>query len=114
MLLSEYEPQPALVVERHEVLKPRFPVIDIHNHLGPCFGGRWKKAPPSELLAVLEEAGVRAIVNLDGGLEDNFHGEMEKWSTLGNRVLVFFGVAWKRLSLLPDFGERAAAELESA
>src|SRR5262249_20166290 len=40
--------------------------------------------------------------------------EMDKWGPLGERVLVFTGVGWKRLAASPDLGERAALELERA
>ena len=39
MLLSDYHPKPALVTSNIEVPRPRFPVIDAHNHLGAEFGG---------------------------------------------------------------------------
>jgi len=103
-----------LVVERHEVLKPRFPAIDAHNHLGPFFGGDWSNRPVAELARLLDEAGIETIVDLDGGFEDHFYREMDKWSSLGERVLVFTGVGWKRLAASPDLGARAAAELEMA
>jgi predicted TIM-barrel fold metal-dependent hydrolase len=107
-------PQPMLMVEKHEVRKPRFPAIDAHNHLGQWFGGEWRKRPACELLDVLDEAGVRTVVDLDGGFGDDFQREMDKWGPLGDRVLVFAGVAWKRLAASPILGERAALEFERA
>ena len=107
-------PTPMLVVDNHEVLRPRFPAIDAHNHLGPSFGGVWEKRSPAELRDLLDECGLRHIVDLDGGFGDDFMREQEKWSVLGDRVLVFGGVNWKRLTQFRDFGERAAREFESA
>jgi predicted TIM-barrel fold metal-dependent hydrolase len=54
------------------------------------------------------------VVDLDGGFGDDFQRQMEKWSVLGSRVMVFAGVAWNRLSSLLDVGERAAHEFEVA
>src|ERR1044071_7022579 len=107
-------PTPMLVVERHEILRPRFPAIDAHNHLGPSFGFGWSDRSPSELADVLDEAGIETIVDLDGGFADHFQREMDKWCCLGERVLVFTGVGWKRLANKPDLGELAAEELERA
>ena len=107
-------PRPMLVVERHDVLRPRFQAIDAHNHLGPFFGGEWSRRPVRELANLLDEAGIEAIVDLDGGFGDHFYREYEKWSPLGRRVLVFTGVGWKRLAAATNLGERAAAELELA
>jgi hypothetical protein len=39
MQLNEYRPQPKLVTKQTLVEKPRFPVIDAHNHLAEPFGG---------------------------------------------------------------------------
>lgn len=107
-------PNPMLMVEEHQVLNPRFPAIDAHNHLGPSFGGDWSHRPTHELLDVLDEAGIRTVVDLDGGFADHFQREMDKWGACGDRVLVFAGVGWDRLASLPDLGERAAAEFEQA
>ena len=107
-------PNPMLIVEKHDVFTPRFAAIDAHNHIGPSFGGDWQHRTTSELADVLNEAGVRSIVNLDGGFGDQFYREMDKWAILGERVLVFAGVQWQRLALLPNLGERAAAEFEKA
>jgi len=107
-------PPPMLVVEAHAVPKPKFPAIDAHNHLGASFGGDWSTRPVEDLAAVLDEAGVVSVVNLDGGFADHFYREMERWLTLGERVLTFAGVGWKRLANSNDLGERAAAELKLA
>jgi predicted TIM-barrel fold metal-dependent hydrolase len=111
---SDRLPIPMLQVEQHEISKPRFPAIDAHNHLGPSFGCGWDRKPATDLLDVLEEAGIHSIVNLDGGFADHFEREMKKWAVLGDRVLVFSGVGWRRLAALPDLGERAARELTQA
>jgi predicted TIM-barrel fold metal-dependent hydrolase len=107
-------PRSCLLVDEHEVLKPRFPAIDSHNHLGPSFGGDWPNQPVENLANLLEEAGIQTIVDLDGGFADDLYRELEKWSPLGDRVLVFTGVGWRRLAGSLDLGERAAAELEIA
>jgi predicted TIM-barrel fold metal-dependent hydrolase len=114
MTLPPDLPNPMLIVEKHEVLSPRFRAIDAHNHLGPSFGGDWKNRTPTDLIEVLDEAGIQSVVNLDGGFADNFYREMDKWAVLGDRVLVFAGVQWQRLAALSDLGERAASELEKA
>jgi predicted TIM-barrel fold metal-dependent hydrolase len=107
-------PKPMLVVDGHEVAKPRFAAIDAHNHLGRSFGCDWVNRSASQLRDVLDESGVETVVNLDGGFADDFYTELEKWKPLGDRVLVFAGVSWQRLASSPDIGERAAAEFEKA
>lgn len=67
LLLSDFHPYKRLRVPEHQVEKPRFPVIDAHNHLGPVFSGGWHARPVAELLAALDDAGVETIIDLDGG-----------------------------------------------
>ncbi len=40
MLLTEYRPRPALTTKVTTIAKPRFPVIDAHNHLAEPMGLR--------------------------------------------------------------------------
>ncbi len=64
--LRDWEPKSMLVTKTTIVEKPRFPVTDIHNHLG---GGKQYLTPErvQKYLTEMDEAGVRTVVNLDGG-----------------------------------------------
>ena len=76
--LSQFQPVSKLVVKATEVLTPRFPVIDAHNHLAEPFGGGWDQRPITELLDAMDEANVRAYVDLDGGWgEDILHRHLD-------------------------------------
>lgn len=67
--LRDWAPKPMLVVESHEPAKPRFPAVDVHNHLG---AGKSTLTPErvAAYLTEMNEAGVRTVVNLDGGWGD--------------------------------------------
>jgi hypothetical protein len=67
LYLHEFLPRPKLSVPATPIERPRFPVIDAHNHLGPDFGGGWSERPVAELLDALDQADVRVYVDLDGG-----------------------------------------------
>jgi predicted TIM-barrel fold metal-dependent hydrolase len=64
--LREWEPRSMLVTKTTVIERPRFPVIDIHNHLG---GGKQFLTIErvQKYLTEMDEAGVRTVVNLDGG-----------------------------------------------
>jgi len=116
MLLSEYNPRPALITKATTITKPRFPVIDAHNHLGDDFGGGWHNRPISELLDVLDEAEVKMFVDLDGGWgEDILHFHLDKFKAAApERFRVFGGVNWAAWSEQGDrFGEWAATRLRA-
>ena len=113
MLLTDYRPRSCLVTKTTEILKPRFPVVDFHNHLGDEFGGGWIQRPLEELLAVLEEAGVRTYVDLDGMYgEDILDTHLKHLEPAGERFRVFGGVNWSAWQEQGDhFGEWAAERL---
>ena len=64
--LRDWQPQSMLKTKQSEVETPSYPVIDIHNHLG---GGKDHLTPErvKHYLAEMDAAGVRTVVNLDGG-----------------------------------------------
>jgi predicted TIM-barrel fold metal-dependent hydrolase len=112
MQLSSYVPSPRLVVPQTQVVAPRFPVIDAHNHLAEPFGGGWDKRPVSELLDVLDEAQVRVYVDLDGGWgEDILNRHLDLFKAAApERFLIFGGVEWSAWAEHGNrFGEWAAA-----
>lgn len=112
LYLSQFAPVPRLVVKQTAVPTPRFPVIDAHNHLAEPFGGGWDQRPIAELLAVMDEAHVRAYVDLDGGWgEDILHRHLDGIKARApERFRMFGGVDWSKWGDHGDrFGEWAAA-----
>ncbi len=116
MLLENYQPKSCLEAPTTMVTKPRFPVIDAHNHLGEDFGGGWTNRPVEELIEQLDQAEVRLYIDLDGGWgEDILKAHLEKFkSAFPERFEVFGGVKWEMWSTLGDeFPEWAANRLEA-
>ena len=67
--LRDWQPRSMLVTKATTISKPAFPAVDVHNHLG---GGKATLTPErvSRYLAEMDAAGVRTVVNLDGGWGD--------------------------------------------
>ena len=64
--LKDWQPRSMLRTRETRVNKPAFELIDVHNHLG----GGAATLTPERVRRYLEEmdaAGVRTVVNLDGG-----------------------------------------------
>ena len=114
MDLRDYRPKSRLITKRSQISKPRFPVIDMHNHLGAAFGGGWDKKPVSELLDILDQAGVRVYVDLDGGWGEAVlieHLDTFK-AAAPERFKIFGGVNWDKWAEQGDhFPEWAAKQL---
>jgi predicted TIM-barrel fold metal-dependent hydrolase len=114
--LHEYRPKSRLSTKKTPVARPRFPVVDAHNHLGDSFGGGWDKRPVAELLDVLDEAGVEVYVDLDGGWgEEILRQHLDHFKAAApERFLLFGGVDWAAWAGQGDnFGEWAARKLRA-
>lgn len=112
MLLNQYHPQSKLVTPQTHLTRPRFPVVDAHNHLGGDFGGHWDQRPLRELLDTLDEVDVRIYVDLDGGWGETIleqHLDRIK-AAAPERFLMFGGVDWSQWPVLGDGFPAWAAE----
>ncbi len=113
--LAAFRPRSALRVPAHQVPKPRFPAIDVHNHLGSPFGGDWATRDPSELIETLDRSGVERLVDLDGGQRDALSREVDRWQARWpDRISVFAGLDYDAWATDPDFGETEAASLRDS
>ena len=114
LALEHFRPDSKLVVKQSRIDRPRFPVIDAHNHLAEPFGGGWDKRPVSELLDRLDAADVRVYIDLDGGWGEtvlNQHLDYFK-AAAPERFVIFGGVEWDAWATHGDnFGEWAAERL---
>ena len=113
LLLRDFAPRSMLVTEDHTPTRARFPAVDVHNHLG-LRGANWAVPDVDALVRDMDEAGVRAIVNLDGRWGDALRQNLERYKEKHpDRFAVFAGVDWSRVDE-PAFGEKLAVELETS
>ncbi len=115
--LGEFRPRPKLVVSEHFPAHPRFPVVDVHNHLGGEFSSiEWLDRPLTELLDIMDEAGVTALVDLDGAWGEEILDKHLDHFKRGapERFYHFGGVDWSQWPVQGDgFGEWAAGRLRA-
>ncbi len=104
--LADYRPVPRLRTAQHRVERPRFGVVDAHNHLGPEFSAGWHARPVGDLLAAMDEAGVETVIDLD--VEQRV-GAADRIARYGSqhptRFVHFTGLAYDEWSERSDFGE---------
>jgi len=114
LYLQDFRPTPQLVTQQTSITRPKFSVIDAHNHLGGAFDSIWSSKPTSELLDLLDHAHVQAYVDLDGGWgEDILNSHLDKYKAFApDRFCLFGGVDWSQWQQQGNqFGEWAAARL---
>src|SRR5687768_6820184 len=68
--LKDWQPKTMMVTKVTKVAKAKYPAIDVHNHLGD--GPQWLgKERVDAHLKVMDDTGVRTVVNLDGNWQGN-------------------------------------------
>jgi predicted TIM-barrel fold metal-dependent hydrolase len=113
--LKDFKPCSKLVVKQTSIDRPKYPVIDAHNHLAEPFGGGWDKKPANELIDQLDAAGVIHYVDLDGGWgEDLLNRHLDTIEAAApERFSVFGGVDWAKWSEMGDtFPDWAAGRVQ--
>ena len=109
--LRDWEPKSMMVTKTTVLEKPMFPVVDVHNHLG---GGKERLTPQTvqRYLTEMDEAGVKTVVNLDGGWGDRLKETLAALDQAHpGRFLTFALVNFADLDS-DDWGKREATRLE--
>jgi predicted TIM-barrel fold metal-dependent hydrolase len=109
--LRDWQPRSMMVTKTTIVEKPRYPVVDVHNHLG---GGKERLTPSTvgRYLTEMNEAGVRTVVNLDGGWGERLKETLAALDEAHpGRFLTFALVDFAGIDEA-DWGKREAKRLE--
>lgn len=115
MQLRDFSPHSKLQVKKASIHKPRFPVFDAHNHINADFTPS-KNLSVQELLANMDNAGVKVFVDLDGGWgEDILQNHLDTYkSAAPSHFIHFGGVNWSQWSgAVGEFGNWAAKRLRA-
>jgi predicted TIM-barrel fold metal-dependent hydrolase len=111
--LRDWEPKSNMVTKTTVIEKPLVPVIDMHNHLG---GGKARLTPQvvKRYLTEMDEAGVRTVVNLDGGWGDRLTETVTALDEAHpGRFLTFALLNFDGIDD-PEWGPREAKRLEES
>jgi len=106
--LVDWLPKSQMIVKETRVLTPKFPVIDIHNHLGNLDNTQ-------KYLEEMDKAGVWMCVSLDASSIDNGYKKhlQASQSISKERFLLFFRPDFSKIDE-PNFGLNEAKKLEEA
>jgi predicted TIM-barrel fold metal-dependent hydrolase len=98
--LADYAPRPSAVIPATSVPRPRHRCIDAHNHLGRWLtpDGAWMAPDVGRLLALMDEHGVDAVVNLDGMWDGELAANLDRYDRAHpGRFLTFCQLDWDLL-----------------
>jgi predicted TIM-barrel fold metal-dependent hydrolase len=104
LAIGDFEPRAMLTTASHELSRPRFPVIDCHNHLDSL--------DPAAVLAIMDECGIEHIVNITMKVGDEAFAVMEKFANAAPGR--FSSIGWMDWTGLdrPDFFRKAVDYLQ--
>ena len=110
MQWEDYAPRSTLVVEKHEVTRAKFPFVDAHAH-------QWGIAEMSgeeiaAMVADMDAMNMAVMVNLSGGTGEELQAKIAATDMHApGRFVHYANIDFETLDD-PDFGEKAAAQLE--
>lgn len=111
--LRDWEPRSMMVTKTSRVEKPYCPVVDMHNHLG---SGKDRLTPVvvKKHLEEMNAAGVKTVVNLDGGWGDRLKETLAALDEAHpGRFLTYALINFEGIDDA-DWSEREAKQLEAS
>ncbi len=123
LALDQFRPRSQLRVASHERSSARFPVVDVHTHLGLRLRGSREQL--DAYIALMDRCHVAVTVNLDVPLNEKLEEELSSvWKDHRQRVVNFVHVDWQGDGAdddpaawdcqRPDFARRTVAKLKQA
>lgn len=115
--ISQFEPKSMLHVAETKVPRAKFPVIDIHTHLG--WGdpkGETTKLlwPPQRLLEVMDRKNIRTMVHLTGGYGKTLEQNVQLLSKPHPERFIVFTQPWFPKASDPGYPQFQADEIGRA
>jgi len=103
--LRKFQPNPMLKAPSHLLERAKFPVVDVHTHL--------IDANVEEVIRGMDTLNIEKAVNLTGGVEHHLDETLGKLDRAYPDRFATFSTPDFRKRCGPEFGERAAAQLEA-
>ena len=113
LLLRDFHPQSMLHAATTSVLRAKFPVIDVHQHVNDAAGIE-DRMPPAELVARMDRLNVRTIVILTGMWGAKLQRVIDEMVTpYPGRFIVFTQMDWSKIDD-PNFSQLMVRQLDDA
>ena len=113
LLLKDFHPKSMLHVRQTPILRAKFPVIDMHQHVNDA-RGIGERVPPKELVERMDQLNIKTIVILTGGWGDQVQKVMDEMVTpYPGRFVVFSQPDWSKIDE-PSFSELMVKQLDDA
>lgn len=113
--LTKFHPKPQCVVKQTLFTQPKYPVVDIHTHMGSLVLGRQYEDlyDTATFVKQLQAVGVKHIVNLDGEWGSYFTEMRQKIVHYESYITTFVWIDVTRIDD-PDFSEWVVTHLKDS
>ncbi len=113
LLLKDFHPKSMLHVKETPVLRAKFPVIDMHQHVNDA-RGIGDRVPPQELVERMDRLNIKTMVILTGGWGDQLQKVMDEMvKPYPGRFVVFTQPDWSKIDD-PNFSTLMVKQLDDA
>lgn len=113
LLLRDFAPVSMLHTQDHQVLRARYPVIDVHQHVNDAMG-IGDSIDPHELVAMMDRDNIRTMTILTGMWGDKLQQVLDRMvKPYPGRFLVFTQIDWSKIDD-PDFSREMVAQIDDS
>ncbi|HVN78544.1 MAG TPA: amidohydrolase family protein [Terriglobia bacterium] len=114
LLLRDFRPQPMLHTDVRNVLRARFPVIDVHNHVNDAMGVNTDHLPAAKVVEVMDRCNIKTICILTGMWGEKLQRVIDEMvRPYPDRFMVFTQLDWSKFDD-PDFGQQMVRQIDDA
>lgn len=111
LLLRDFHPQSMLHAGNHAVLRARFPVFDVHQHVNDAARIE-EHMPPAELVARMDRLNIKTIVILTGLWGEKLQAVVDEMvKPYPGRFLVFVQIDWSKIDD-PEFSAEMVQQID--
>jgi predicted TIM-barrel fold metal-dependent hydrolase len=113
LLLRDFHPQSMLHVKQTPVLRAKFPVFDVHQHLNDA-RGIGTRMPPQEAVALMDQLNIKSVVILTGGWGSDLQQILDTMvKPYPGRFYVFTQLDWSKVDD-PNFSQLMVQQLDDS
>lgn len=114
LLLRDFKPKSMLHAPVHNVVRARYPVIDVHNHLNDARSAGRERISPEKVLEVMDNCNIRKVVILTGRWGEELQRVVDEMvKPYPDRFAVFTQLDWTNLDA-PDFAQQMVRQIDDA
>jgi predicted TIM-barrel fold metal-dependent hydrolase len=113
--ITEFQPKSKLEVPETNIERAKFPVVDVHTHIGFSRDEKSQyRATPEQLLEVMNRRNIRTMVNLTGGRGEGVRDAVQKYDKAHPGRFITFTEPWWSRATEPGYPKMQADAIQRA